>query len=83
MEIDVNIRDIDFFSNKKISNYKVLSKSLGMLCIKIETKNNGTFVIKKNIKKTRNYAAVKYESKQGFSDPKKPVFRGLCGEAEC
>ena len=51
MELDVNIRDIDFFSNKKISNYKVLSKSLGMLCIKIETKNNGTFVIKKKYKK--------------------------------
>ena len=40
MEIDVNIRDIDFFSNKKISNYKVLSKSLGMLCIKIETQKS-------------------------------------------
>ena len=63
MELDVNIRDFAFFSNKKISNYKVLSKSLGMLCIKIETKNNGTFVVKKNIKKNRNYDALKYESK--------------------
>ena len=63
MNLDVNIRDISFFSNKKISNYKVLSKSLGMLCIKIETKNKGSFVIKKNIKKNSNYDALKYESK--------------------
>tara|TARA_Y100000590_G_scaffold242802_1_gene272902 strand:- start:321 stop:1187 length:867 start_codon:yes stop_codon:yes gene_type:complete len=63
MDLDVNIRNIAFFSNKKITNYKVLSKSFGMICEKIETKSSGSFVIKRNLDKNKMYDSLKYETK--------------------
>ena len=46
-----NLKDISFFSDKKILKQEILSKSFGMICEKIDTEKNNSFVLKRLIKK--------------------------------
>ena len=63
MSINFNIKFIPFFSNKKIVGQKILSRSFGMICEKIDTENNYSFVLKRRLKKNYNYNALTYEGK--------------------
>tara|TARA_Y100000590_G_scaffold350876_1_gene402909 strand:- start:773 stop:1639 length:867 start_codon:yes stop_codon:yes gene_type:complete len=63
MSIKFNVKDIPFFSEKKILKYEILSKSFGMICERIDTDSNYSFVIKRLINKNNNYNALISEGK--------------------
>ena len=62
MSIKFNLKNITFFNEKEIKGRKILSKSFGMICEKIDIENNLSYVLKRVIKKKIEYNALKKEA---------------------